>query len=87
MAYRIVHDTRASKQIKNLDLQIMRRVMSRIDELSDNPRPHGFTSLQGHQKLYRIRVGDYRVVYRIDDFQRLVEIAIVAHRREVYRDL
>jgi mRNA interferase RelE/StbE len=87
MAYRIVHDTRASKQIKNLDRQIMRRVMSRIDELADNPRPHGFTPLEGHEKLYRIRVGDYRIVYRIDDVRELVEIALVAHRREVYRDL
>ena len=87
MVHRIIHASRAARQIRKLDSQIARRIMADIDELATNPRPHGCTRLQGHQNLYRIRVGDYRVVYRINDAEHFVEISIVAHRREVYRGL
>jgi mRNA interferase RelE/StbE len=63
------------------------RLLRTIYALASDPRPHGSAKLQGHQDLYRIRVGDYRVIYRIDDAQQLVEITIVANRRDVYRDL
>ncbi len=56
-------------------------------KLANNPRPSGSVKLAGGSNLYRIRIGDYRVVYRIDDAHQLVEITIVAHRREVYRGL
>lgn len=49
-----------------------------------NPRPAGCAKLRGHKDQWRIRVGDYRVVYQIDDSQRSVNITRIAHRREVY---
>ncbi len=55
--------------------------------LADNPRPTGSLKLAGATNLYRVRVGAYRVVYAIDDQRSLVEITIVAHRRESYRGL
>ena len=55
-----------------------------IDALAANPRPVGCVKLAGRDD-YRIRVGDYRVVYAVDDDERLVLVARIAHRREVYR--
>jgi len=60
------------------------RIRAAIDSLSAEPRPHGATKLAG-QDDYRVRVGDYRVVYAVDDEKRIVIVAKVAHRREVYR--
>jgi mRNA interferase RelE/StbE len=58
--------------------------MAAIDALADDPRPSGCAKLAGRDD-YRIRVGDYRVVYAVDDDKRVVLIARIAHRREVYR--
>ena len=60
--------------------------MRAIDGLVEEPRPHGCIRMRGEEDLWRIRVGDYRVVvYAIDDERRVVEILKVAHRRESYR--
>ena len=55
-----------------------------IDALAADPRPHGAEKLAGRDD-FRIRVGDYRIVYAVDDTERLVLVARIAHRREVYR--
>ena len=60
------------------------RIRSVIDGLAMDPRPTGVVKLAGRDD-YRIRVGDYRVVYAVDDDERMVLVARVAHRREVYR--
>jgi mRNA interferase RelE/StbE len=60
------------------------RIKTAIDGLAAEPRPAGVTKLAGLED-YRVRVGDYRVVYAIDDARRMVLIARIAHRREVYR--
>jgi mRNA interferase RelE/StbE len=60
------------------------RIEGAIDELADDPRPRGVEKLEG-LGTYRIRVGDYRVVFAVDDGERIVTIAKIAHRREVYR--
>ena len=52
-----------------------------------NPRPVRAIKLQGNRNLWRLRVGDYRVLYSIDDSARLVDVSAVRHRRDVYRDL
>jgi mRNA interferase RelE/StbE len=59
--------------------------MTRIRGLADDPRPPGSENLSGEDR-YRLRQGDYRVVYAIDDDRRIVEIVKIGHRREVYRD-
>ncbi len=61
------------------------RTMARIDGLSDEPRPSGCTKLTGYKNSCRVRAGDYRIVYTIDDTIRVVSVTRVAHRREVYR--
>ena len=59
--------------------------MARIRGLAEDPRPPGSERLSGHDR-YQLRQGDYRVVYAVDDEERIVEIFKVGHRREVYRD-
>jgi mRNA interferase RelE/StbE len=51
------------------------------------PRPSGAIKLHGNKSLWRIRIGDYRVIYSIDDISRGIDISVVRHRRDVYRDL
>jgi len=58
-----------------------------IDGLSANPRPAGVTPLKGHRPYLRVRSGDYRVIYAIDDQARVVTVAAVGHRRDVYQRL
>jgi mRNA interferase RelE/StbE len=74
----------AQRAIGRLDLPIRRRVAARIDALAEDPRPQGATKLVG-SKHWRLRVGDYRVVYDIEDAQLIVLVIEVGHRREIYR--
>ena len=60
------------------------RIRAAIDGLAENPRPSGAVKLAGRDD-YRVRVGDYRIVYAVDGAERLVVVARIAHRREVYR--
>lgn len=69
-----------------LPIRAFERVANAILELERIPRPRGSKKLRGVQD-YRLRVGDYRVLYSIDDDRRVVEVMAVGHRREVYRDL
>jgi mRNA interferase RelE/StbE len=61
------------------------RLVARIEALAGDPRPPGCEKLAGHSDRYRVRQGNYRVVYSVDDAQRVVLVVKVGHRREVYR--
>ena len=74
----------AQKELDSLDDAVFRRVDRRILALGDNPRPAGCKKLRGYRDQWRIRVGDWRIVYFIDDAAKLVTITRIAHRREVY---
>ena len=77
---------RVEKEMTSLPHQMRKRVIQAIRKLSKDPRPHGARKLSGEMRgAWRIRVGDYRVLYDIDDDQRLVIILAVLHRREAYR--
>jgi mRNA interferase RelE/StbE len=76
----------ALRSIQSLSRILRERIRATIDLLAENPRPYGVKSLQGGQKGYlRLRVGDYRVIYRVEDERLLVLVVAVGHRREVYR--
>jgi mRNA interferase RelE/StbE len=77
----------AAKQLDALPEQTARRVHAAIIALADNPRPHGCKKLRAWPPLYRIRVGDYRVVYDVDDHTQTVLVLHIEHRRDIYRDL
>lgn len=74
----------AQKELDALDNAVFARIDRKILALADNPRPAGCKKLKGHKDHWRIRVGDWRVLYIIDDASRHVSITRVAHRREVY---
>jgi mRNA interferase RelE/StbE len=87
LSYHIVVKSSARRELLRLAKSVQPRIDAAILSLADNPRRAGATKLAGSADLYRIRVGDWRVVYHIDDATRVVEIRIVAHRRDVYRGL
>jgi mRNA interferase RelE/StbE len=62
-----------------------RAILKRIEALRLEPRPSGCRKLEGTDDLWRIRIGDWRIVYSVDDARALVEISVVRHRREAYR--
>ena len=83
--YRIEFAPRARKKFLKLPRDVQERLRPRIDALATDPRPAGVTKLKGAEDLYRIRVGDYRIVYQIRDEALLVLVIETGHRREVYR--
>ena len=85
--YAVTFRDSAAKSIRKLPRDLQRRVTAAAEGLSQNPRPAGSVKQTGYRDLHRIRVGDWRIVYVIDDASRTVDVRIVAHRREVYRDL
>lgn len=86
MAYSITFAAAARRQFDKLPRPAKRQLGAVIAQLSDNPRPPGVVKLSGEDRLYRVRGGDYRAVYRIEDDRLLVLVVKVGHRREVYRD-
>ncbi|BAY22468.1 addiction module antitoxin [Calothrix sp. NIES-2100] len=86
MSYQIELTKGAVKQLKKLPKDVKERIDVKIQELAIEPRPNGVKKLEDEDSLYRIRVGDYRVIYQIYDDILLVSIVKVKHRREVYRD-
>jgi mRNA interferase RelE/StbE len=83
--YAITFARSARRELETLDASVVRRVISKIEALAQVPRPSGSRKLQGEQNLWRIRIGDYRIVYSVDDRQRTVDIIRIRHRRDVYR--
>lgn len=83
--YAIRFKKSAAKELRGLDLDLQLRISEAIDCLSLEPRPEGVVKLKGSDNFYRIRIGDYRVVYTINDEDRIVRIMRVRHRRDVYR--
>ena len=83
--YAVVFARSARKELQNLDPQVARRILKAIEALVANPRPSGVVKLEGASDLWRVRVGEWRVVYRISDRDRLVDVIAVRHRRDAYR--
>ncbi len=85
--YTVEFTTAAAREVRKLDPQTRRRVLAGIGALETDPRPAGVRKLTGFEDAWRIRIGDYRVLYEIADNKVLVTVFRVAHRREVYGDL
>jgi mRNA interferase RelE/StbE len=82
--YELLIKRSAAKELGALPTMYRRRIAARIQELSKEPRPSGVEKLSGAEQ-YRIRQGDYRVLYEIDDGKKTVTIVRIGHRRDVYR--
>ena len=84
-SYRVSLRASAEKELQELSTKVVRRILPRLELLAAVPRPPGCKKLKGGDKEWRIRVGDYRIVYVIDDAARTVDVTRIAHRRDVYR--
>jgi mRNA interferase RelE/StbE len=87
LAYRVEFTPRAVREFKTLDKGLQNRLARRIDALAANPRPQGIKKLSGEDDLYRLRVGDYRVLYQIQEQKLIVLVVGLGHRSEIYRGL
>jgi mRNA interferase RelE/StbE len=85
MAYSILLAPPAERQLKALTEPIQKRIVKRLRTLKENPRPQGVTKLAGEDDLYRIREGDYRIVYTIRDKALIILVVKIGDRTEIYR--
>ncbi len=83
-SYRLLIKPSATKELEALPFKDRRRVVARVRQLAAVPRPTGAEKLSGHD-VYRVRQGDYRIVYQIIDHDRIVSVFKIGHRRDVYR--
>lgn len=86
MPYKVEIADSALKSLTGLPSKERERIRGMIRTLADNPRPHGALKMRGPRNLYRIRAGNYRVLYAVEDAVLKVLVVAVGHRREVYRD-
>ena len=86
-AYKVRFKTAVDKDLGNLPKNVVTRVWQRFESLKQQPFPRQAVKLEGSEGLYRLRVGDYRIIYGVDVAAREVVIHYVRHRREVYRSL
>ena len=82
--YLITFNRSAEKELDSLDATLIRRIVPKIDALAKEPRPHGCRKLHGEKEMWRIRIGDYRVIYTINDAERTIDITGVRHRSKAY---
>jgi len=85
MPYEVRFSSAAEWHISKLPRAILPLVVTRAEALADEPRPHGVEKMSGEKNAYRVRVGDYRIIYEIHDAVLIVVVVRVGHRREVYR--
>ncbi|MGR9053734.1 MAG: type II toxin-antitoxin system RelE family toxin [Gammaproteobacteria bacterium] len=83
--YRIEIKPRAIKQLRKLPSAVLAKVSKQIDNLSENPRPDGCKKLSGTEHSYRVRVGDYRVVYSVFDKRLIIQVIKIGHRKDIYK--
>jgi mRNA interferase RelE/StbE len=85
MRYTTEFTTSAAREFRALDRQTQRRIATKIAVLSEDPLPPGVKKLQGEPDHWRLRAGDFRIIYRIDGRRVVIVIVKIGHRREVYR--
>jgi mRNA interferase RelE/StbE len=84
--YKLLLKPSAAKEIDAVDSKSeRRRIVEKVAALRANPRPHGSEKLAGHEDRYRLRQGNYRIVYLLDDARHEVTVFKIGHRKEVYR--
>jgi mRNA interferase RelE/StbE len=83
--YTLLIKSSAERDLRRLPRAVFQRVNTKILALRDDPRPSGVIKLSGTLEGWRVRVGDYRILYQIDDNMQMITIVRVRHRREIYR--
>jgi mRNA interferase RelE/StbE len=85
VAHRIEVSPSAARQLKKIDRRLLPQIAQKIDSLAGDPRPHGCEKLSGYDNLYRVRVGDYRIVYGVEDRLVVVVVLKVGNRADIYQ--
>ena len=85
--YRIAYEKRVLKDLDRIPDRDVERIVKVFKELSINPLPADSKKLSGKEALYRVKQGDYRIIYAIDYKEKIVKIVLVRHRREAYRNI
>ena len=83
--YQVLFRPSAARQVRSLSGEVQRRIIAKAESLAVNPRPHGCEKLRGPGDLWRVRVGDYRILYEIRANVLVVLVVRIGHRREIYR--
>jgi mRNA interferase RelE/StbE len=86
-AYELIVKPSVEKDLRSLPKAMLKRLLERMDELKEAPFPRQSIKLAGAQNLYRVRVGEYRIIYAVDVRARVITIHYVRHRAEAYRNL
>lgn len=85
MIYNIELSRNAYKALKDIPYTDVKKIRDKIEKLKKEPLPHGCEKLEGNEDLYRIRSGDYRVIYQIFSKKLIILVVKIGHRREIYR--
>jgi mRNA interferase RelE/StbE len=85
MNYDLVFKPRASQELEQLPPVVVKRVRPAIAKLMNDPRPPGCKKLSGSDNAWRLRIGDYRILYEVHDDELLVRVFRISHRKEAYR--
>jgi len=85
MKYQVDFKPSAARQLRKLPKDIAERISKKIDYLANNPFPHGYTEMKGSKDFYRIKAGDYRIIYTVEHGELLILVVSIGHRREIYR--
>lgn len=83
--YEVFLEKATQRDLRALSRENFHRIIPRIEELARNPRPSGCHKIAGSKSDWRVRVGNYRIIYEVDDKAKVVRVMRVRHRREVYR--
>ena len=84
-SFEIRWKTSAKKELKTLTQPTILKILKVIESLAENPYPHGTKKLQGTEHTYRLRIGDYRIIYSVESSILLIEVIRIGHRKEVYK--
>lgn len=84
--YSVIIERNALKSLAAIPDKDAKKITKAIDELAKNTRPNGVKKLKGHDDLYRIKVGNYRIIYEINDGELVIVVVEIGHRKEVYKD-
>jgi mRNA interferase RelE/StbE len=82
--YEVLLERRAERDLKKVSQETFYRIIPKIKALSENPKPAGCRKIAGSKNAWRIRTGDYRIIYEIDEKEKAVKVMRIRHRREVY---
>lgn len=85
--YSVVLTQTAEKELRRLPSKVIEKIVTVLKSLEENPRPAGCKKLKGYKNLWRVRVGDYRLIYAIKEVIMLVDVREIGHRKDIYDKL